>query len=53
MKTFSDLPAFLRERADIIEENLKKEEFAQFIDLSGTKEIECFFSLMAEHFIND
>lgn len=53
MKTFSDLPAFLREKADIIENNLKKGEFEQFTDLAERQAVECFFSLMAESFIND
>lgn len=53
MKTFNDLPAFLREKADIIENNLKKGEFEQFTDLAERQAVECFFSLMAESFIND
>ena len=53
MKTFNNPPAFLRGKADIVEDNLKKEEFAQFTDLTGTKEIEYFFSCMAESFLKD
>lgn len=52
MKTFSDLPAFLREKADIIESNLKKGEFEQFTDLAERQAVERFFSLMADSFIN-
>ena len=53
MTTFSDLPAFLRERADIIENNLKKEEFIDFTNLESREAISAFFSLMAESFLKD
>ena len=46
MTTFSDLPAFLRERADIIGNNLKKEEFIDFTNLESREAISAFFSLM-------
>ena len=46
MTTFSDLPAFLMERADIIENNLKKEEFIDFTNLESRGAISAFFSLM-------
>ena len=36
MKTFNDLPAFLREKADIIENNLKKKSI--YISLIGNQE---------------
>lgn len=53
MKTFSDLPAFLREKADIIENNLKNGKFERFTNLAERQAVECFFSIMAESFIND
>lgn len=53
MKTFNDLPAFLRERADIIENNLKKGEFERFTNLAERQAIECFFVIMAESFLKD
>lgn len=53
MTTFSDLPSFLREKADIIENNLKKGEFERFTNLAERQAVECFFSLMAESFLKD
>ena len=53
MTTFSDLPAFLREKADIIENNLKKEEFVDFTNLESREAISAFFSLLAENFLKD
>ena len=53
MKTFNDLPAFLREKADITENNLKKEEFVDFTNWESREAISAFFSLMAESFLKD
>ena len=53
MTTFSDLPAFLRGKADNIENNLKKEEFIDFTNLESREAISGFFSLMAESFLKD
>ena len=53
MKTFNDLPAFLRGKADIIENNLGKKEFADFTNLESREAISAFFSLLAESFLKD
>lgn len=53
MKTFNNLPAFLRKKADIVEDNLEKEEFARVNDFVTREGIEYFFSCMAESFLKD
>lgn len=53
MKTFNDLPAFLWGKADIVEDNLEKEEFARVNDFVMREGIEYFFSCMAESFLKD